>query len=226
MWDLEALLDDRIVSRFYADSTGRGPYRFRWVNLVPRDEQTERQAEVQDLNAGLLSVNEVRARRDMRAVKDPLDRDRYNQIVSLIERKFPEVARSQDKLLDLAQRLYEEEGGEWAMWPDAPASPALLQVWQQEHQQDLGPAPEQEGAVQGQEEPVHAADPEARAQSEFQQEQAQGDEGQAQEPEGGEEAVQKAVAPGGIVRLVLKPAQALGRLVRAARDEGGGDRGG
>lgn len=139
MGDLADTLNLRIVSRFYADSTGYGPYRLRWRNLVPTDEEKERQYDTQDLQNGVLTINEVRARRDMRPIKDPLDRALYQKIEQYVADEYKDIARYRDRYLDLCERIYENKGGKWAMWPDAPVNAGLQMIWQQEHEQDLAP---------------------------------------------------------------------------------------
>ncbi len=140
----EDLINRRVVMRFFADSSGVGPYRCRWRNLVPTDEEKERQYDEQDLQSGVLTVNEVRARRDMRPIKDPIDRELYQKIERYVTDNYPDVARYDDRFKDLVERIYENKDGKWAMWPDAPVNAGLQMIWQSEHEADLSP-PQDEG---------------------------------------------------------------------------------
>ena len=250
MTSLEAVFDRRIVAPFWADSTGIGPYGFRWVNLVPRDEERERQAQVQDLNAGILSINEVRALRDQREIRDPVDRELYLRLWDELRAHNPKLYHHRDEFLDVLERRYEKRGGKWALWPEAPMSPSALQVYQQEHQGDLGPdVPEQEQVAPGAgDEQQQGTDP-AAMQAQFQQFQQQAAGGQRpapkqastgpddrDEPQAAEDGVRKSVLASHlrrlgaaeraqkpslgqrVLRVVLRPAQALkGWLSRGRR---------
>ncbi len=140
MEQLEGLLNRRVVSRFFPDSTGYGPYRLRFVNLVPRDEERERKFETDDLASGMLTVNTAHVARGERPVKDPIDRDLAERVMRGMEKHRSDLQHDdRDKFLDLYERTYEQEGGKWAMWPDAPTNPTLNMIWSQEHAQDLEP---------------------------------------------------------------------------------------
>lgn len=150
---LESVLDG-LVAPFHADSTGIGPYAFEFTNIVPRDEQQERQAEQQDLQAGLASVNEIRARRDQKPLRDPKDPELWKKVLAAVEQHAPKQILAKDAQKDaLCEQVYEEQGGEWHLWPDAPGGGMVQSIWQQEHEQDLSPQedPEQQwlGAQQG-----------------------------------------------------------------------------
>jgi len=142
---VEASINRHVVSRFYPDSTGIGPYRIEFVNVVPRDEEKQRQAEQLDLQGGLKSVNAILAARDERPIKDPKDRELWRRIAKAIDKLYPDLKRRNPvKYLDLQEEVYEREDGDWCLWPDAPQNGFLNQIWSQEHEEDL--APEQDPA--------------------------------------------------------------------------------
>jgi len=142
--EFESLLNRNVISRFYPDRDGIGRYVIQFQNVIPHDDARERQFDERDLQQGVVSVNEVRARRDLRPVRDPLNRDLYKRVMAETLKQEPGIERHKSRLLDMVERSYDDLGGEWALWPDAPGNPVLLQVWQQEHQKDLGDGQEQE----------------------------------------------------------------------------------
>lgn len=144
MNDLESFINRRIVSRFFADKTGFGPYRFRWTNLEAREEEKDQERQIAEMQAGLYNAQDLRRKRDERLIRDPLDRAKYQSIEKWVRRNRPDIAKYQDRFLDLIERIYENDGGEWALWPEAPAQPMLMTIWQAEHEQAEGGGEEEE----------------------------------------------------------------------------------
>jgi hypothetical protein len=145
MNDLESFINRRIVSRFWSDKSGQGPYRFRWTNLEAREETQDQEKQLQEMQGGLYVPQDLRRMRDERLIRDPLDRDLYQRIERWIKRNRRDIYRQQDKFNDLLEQVYENAGGEWALWPEAPVHPMLMTIWQAEHEQAEGRGEEQEG---------------------------------------------------------------------------------
>ena len=74
----------------------------------------------------MLTVNTAHVKRGERPVRDPLDRDLAERVMRGMEKHRAELQHDdRDKFLDLYERTYEQEGGKWAMWPDAPTNATL-----------------------------------------------------------------------------------------------------
>jgi len=137
---LENLLNRNIVSHFHADSTGSGPFEFECANIIPRDEDRERQADLDDLNAGLATVNDILARRDLPELRDPKDMDLWDRVQRRVKMRKPQMYwRYRQHYRALCEEVYETMGGKWCLWPNAPANSTLNYMYSQEHQDDVAP---------------------------------------------------------------------------------------
>lgn len=137
---LQDLLNRHIISRWHADSTGRGPYEIEFCNVIPRDEQKEREADQLDLNAGLATINEIRGRRDQPILRDAKDRELWKKVVERGKKLYSDMAkRYEDRFLMLCQAAYEAAGGDWCLWTDCPVNSTLNYMYQQEHQDVISP---------------------------------------------------------------------------------------
>ena len=147
MQKLESCLNHNIVRHFWADGDGYGPYRLRFLNVITRDEERDRRLDIEDINAGLRTINEVRISRDERPYKDALDTAKMREIEAFIREKREGLEYSNPiRFQDLADRMYELMDGKWAMWPDAPVQGTLNMIWAQEHAPDLEPEVDEDDA--------------------------------------------------------------------------------
>jgi hypothetical protein len=137
LYALEQFVDANLVAPWYADDSGVGPYRFRFVGIDEEAEDTILRLQSAAVNAGLRTINEARAEMGMQPYDDPLDDELWSACERVVERKLPALARHADARRAICRELYQRAGGKFARWPDAPMSPAAMQIWMQEHQVDI-----------------------------------------------------------------------------------------
>ena len=114
---------------------------FTWTSLHRQDEARSLQLAAQKLNLGAYSINEVRADLGDPPWRDPLDTELWGEIEQLVMQRWPATRHNTAELRRITEVIYENRGGKYAQWPDAPGAAGIVQqLYFQEKEQAKKPA--------------------------------------------------------------------------------------
>jgi hypothetical protein len=141
---IKHFVDLHLVAPWWRDSsTGWGPYKFDFEALEPLDEERELKLAGERANLGLRSVNMMREEMGDAPWHDPLDDELFTSSEKVVREKYPQMEyKEPDTFRETCERVYEEAGGKFARWTDAPAGGQVLNIWQQEHASEIQQQPE------------------------------------------------------------------------------------
>lgn len=132
---IESFLDETLIRKF-----GDGEFRFTFTGISQKDVAQENLGRSSRMQLGLTTPNMERARMDLLPIYDPLQVGAWNEIKGVVEKEMGELLLDDDAVIEETKNRYVAIGGKLALWPDAPVgNPGALQIWSQEHQQDLVP---------------------------------------------------------------------------------------
>jgi len=136
MLALETFLNEQIIEPI------DDRFQLRWVNLRKLDREKELALGTQRLNAGTASLNQVRAELNDPEWRDPLDPVFWKRCEKAVVKRWPLVRHDREERERLTAVVYEQTGGKYCTWPDAPGMPVIVsQLYMREkgsYFEDLG----------------------------------------------------------------------------------------
>jgi len=131
----EEFWTEKAVARIDSD------FCFVYRGLDPINEEQAQKAASERLQVGLTIPSEERAEQDRPEIIDPKDGEQWEACQKAMAKKFPDLEEEDpDQFREWCVKLYKYMGGKLALWPQAPTNMSQLQVWMQEHSEDLQPA--------------------------------------------------------------------------------------